>query len=50
VRWAPALDVEVRVVVRDMLKNTEAVDAAFSDVIVDEGWGREIAFSFVEYF
>jgi hypothetical protein len=41
---------ELRVVVRDMLGNAESVDPTFSDVVVDEGWGREFAFSYVENF
>lgn len=48
--WALAPQVEVRLVVRDMLNNSEPVDAGYSDVIVDEGWGREISFSFLESF
>ena len=48
--WALAPQVEVRLVVRDMLNNSEPIDAGHSDVIVDEGWGREISFSFLESF
>ncbi len=48
--WALAPQVEIRLVVRDMLNNSEPIDAEHSDVIVDEGWGREISFSFLESF
>jgi hypothetical protein len=42
--------VEVRLVLRDLLRNTEAEEAEFSDVIVDEGVGREFHLSYrIEY-
>ncbi len=50
VRWSVAPAMEFRFVVRDMLENTEAVDPEFSDVVSDEGWGRELSFSHVERF
>jgi hypothetical protein len=49
-RWHVAPPMEVRFVIRDMLKNTETFDPRFSDVIVDEGWGREFSLSYVERF
>lgn len=50
IRWNVAPEMEIRFVVRDMLDNSENVDPSFSDVIVDEGWGRELSFSYVEMF
>lgn len=50
ISWSVAPQMELRVVVRDMLGNAESVDPTFSDVVVDEGWGREFAFSYVENF
>ncbi len=48
--WNMAAGMEIRLVVRDMLDNSEAVDPAFTDVIADEGWGRELSFSYLESF
>lgn len=50
ISWSVAPQMELRVVIRDMLGNAESVDPTFSDVVVDEGWGREFAFSYVENF
>jgi hypothetical protein len=49
-RWSIAPQMQLRLVVRDMLGNSESVDPGFRDVIVDEGWGREFSFSYVESF
>ncbi len=49
-RWSVDPRMEIRLVVRDMLDNSEAVDPRVSDVVVDEGWGREFSFSYVETF
>ena len=38
---------EFRIIVRDMLKNSELSDPGRSDVVVDEGWGREVAMTYV---
>jgi hypothetical protein len=46
-RIRPAPPLELRVVVRDMLKNAELDDPGLSDVIMDEGWGREVSLSWV---
>ncbi|GJM45555.1 MAG: hypothetical protein DHS20C21_23970 [Gemmatimonadota bacterium] len=48
--WSVAPQMEIRLVVRDMLDNSEAVDPSLSDVVVDEGWGREFTFSYTESF
>jgi len=48
--WSVAPEMEIRLVVRDMLDNSETVDPALSDVVVDEGWGREFTFSYTESF
>jgi hypothetical protein len=37
---------ELRIIVRDMLKNSELSDPGRSDVVVDEGWGREVALTY----
>jgi hypothetical protein len=49
-RWNVDPRMEIRLVVRDMLSNSETVDPSDSDVVVDEGWGREFSFSYVETF
>lgn len=49
-RWSVAPQMELRLVVRDMLENSEEVDPRYSDVVVDEGWGREFAFTYIESF
>lgn len=49
-RWNFAQGMQLLVVVRDMLENSETIDPALSDVVVDEGWGREFAFSYSETF
>jgi hypothetical protein len=49
-RVSLATVVEVRFVLRDLLRNTESEEAEFSDVVVDEGVGREFHLSYrVEY-
>jgi len=48
--WSVNPQMEVRAVIRDMLGNAEAVDPHFSDVVVDEGWGREFALSYAKSF
>jgi hypothetical protein len=50
IRWSVAPTMEFRFVVRDMLENSEAVDPSYADVVVDEGWGRELSFSYLENF
>lgn len=50
VSWNLSPEMQVRLVVRDMLRNSESVDPGLSDVVVDEGWGREVSFSYVERF
>ena len=42
-RLRPAPQLELRLVVRDMLQNSERSDTAYGDVIADEGFGREIS-------
>jgi hypothetical protein len=49
-RWNLAPQMQLRLVIRDMLDNSESVDPRFADVIIDEGWGREFSFSYVESF
>ncbi len=41
-----APEVEVRFVLRDLLRNTETVSPEYSDLIVDEGFGREAQLSY----
>lgn len=41
---------EVRLVVRDMLDNSELADPSLSDVVADEGWGREVGVSYFASF
>lgn len=48
--WSFAPQMQLQIIVRDMLENSESIDPALSDVVVDEGWGREFAFSYVESF
>jgi hypothetical protein len=48
--WNFAPRMQLQVIVRDMLENSESIDPTLSDVVVDEGWGREFAFSYVESF
>jgi hypothetical protein len=50
VTWNVSPQMQVRFVMRDMLRNAESVDPGLSDVVVDEGWGREFTFSYVERF
>ncbi len=50
IRWSVAPDMEIRFVLRDMLDNSETVDPEFKDVVADEGWGRELSFSYMETF
>jgi len=45
-RISPAPRLELRFIVRDMLDNTELADPALADVVVDEGWGREVAVTY----
>ncbi|MFN8177339.1 MAG: hypothetical protein U0167_05395 [bacterium] len=45
-RMRPGPQVEVRVVVRDMLDNSELAEPRLADVVADEGWGREVALSY----
>lgn len=45
-RIALAPEVEVRIVLRDLLRNTETASAEFSDLIEDEGVGREFQLSY----
>ncbi|MDP6461090.1 MAG: hypothetical protein QF819_06390 [Gemmatimonadota bacterium] len=49
-RWSLAPDVEVRFVIRDMLRNSEKLDPGLAEVLVDEGWGREFTLSYAESF
>jgi hypothetical protein len=48
--WRLSSEVEVRFVVRDMLRNSETIDPSLTDVVVDEGFGREVSFSYAERF
>jgi hypothetical protein len=48
--WNLSQDMQVRLVVRDMLRNAEPIDPGLADRVVDEGWGREFTFSYVEQF
>ncbi|NNE43586.1 MAG: hypothetical protein HKN12_05220 [Gemmatimonadetes bacterium] len=48
--WDVSPQMEVRFVVRDMLRNAEPAAPEFTDVIVDEGWGREFTFTYIERF
>jgi hypothetical protein len=50
VSWDLSTEVQVRFVLRDMLRNSETIDPALSDVVVDEGFGRELTFSYSESF
>lgn len=50
VSWDLSSEVQVRFVLRDLLRNSESVDAELSDVVVDEGFGRELTFSYTETF
>ncbi len=47
VRFQPAPAVELRFVVRDMLDNSELDDPTRTDVVADEGWGREVSLSWM---
>ena len=47
IRLRPAPRVELRIMVRDMLDNTELDDPGRSDVVVDDGWGREVALTYM---
>jgi hypothetical protein len=46
-RFQPAPPVELRFVIRDMLDNSELDDPTRTDVIADEGWGREVSLSWM---
>jgi len=45
-RVRPGPQLEVDVVVRDMLGNSELADPGLARVVADEGWGREVALSY----
>jgi hypothetical protein len=49
-RWASASGMQFQFSVRDMLKNSETPDPIETDVIVDEGFGREFTLSYLESF
>jgi len=49
-RWASVSGIQFQFAVRDMLKNSEAQDPIYSDVVVDEGFGREFVLSYTEGF
>ncbi|MGH2570413.1 MAG: YjbH domain-containing protein [bacterium] len=49
-RWASSSGMGFQFSVRDMLKNAEQQDPAFSDVVVDEGFGREFTLAYLESF
>lgn len=49
-RVRPDPRLEVRLVIRDMLDNTELADPRLSDVVADEGWGREVGLSYFATF
>jgi hypothetical protein len=44
-----AAPLELRVIVRDMLDNSDLEDPGLSDVVADEGWGREVALTYVAH-
>ncbi|HMB69125.1 MAG TPA: YjbH domain-containing protein [bacterium] len=50
VSWNLSPEMQVRFVVRDMLKNAESVEPGRADRVLDEGWGREFTFAFTERF
>jgi hypothetical protein len=50
VRWNLSPEMQVRFVLRDMLKNAESVDPGRADRVLDEGWGREFTFAYLERF
>ena len=50
VSWNIAPRMQVRFAVRDMLDNSESAGPGDSEVVADEGWGRELAFLYVESF
>jgi hypothetical protein len=45
-RFSLATVVELRFVLRDLLRNTESEEAEYSDVVIDEGVGREFHLSY----
>ena len=45
-RIRPAPQLELRLVVRDMLENSQFDDPGLSDVVVDDGWGREVSLTY----
>jgi hypothetical protein len=50
VRWNLAPRMQIRFAVRDMLDNSEPAASDNSEVVTDEGWGRELWFSYAESF
>jgi hypothetical protein len=50
IRVRPDPRLEVRLVIRDMLDNSGLADPSLSDVVVDEGWGREVGLSYFSTF
>lgn len=46
-RFRPDERVELRIMVRDMLRNTELDDPGRADVVADDGFGREVALTWV---
>lgn len=48
--WYLSPEMQVRLVIRDMLRNAEPVDPGHADRVQDEGWGREFTFSYTERF
>lgn len=50
IRWNLAPQMQVSFAIRDMLDNSESSAPGSQEVVVDEGWGREPAFSYVESF
>jgi hypothetical protein len=50
VSWNLSPEMQVRFVVRDMLKNAESVEPGRADRVLDEGWGREFTFAYTERF
>lgn len=48
--WNVSPEMQVRFVLRDMLSNAESVEPGRADRVLDEGWGREFTFSYMERF
>jgi hypothetical protein len=48
--WNLSPEMQVRFVLRDMLRNAESVEPGRADRVLDEGWGRELTFAFMERF